>query len=351
MTRDPAARSVPASGPAPRSASHRMRVRAGSAIVDGFFRGVSALGRLHPSAKPARQKVEVVKDIPYLSDGLAEHRLDVYRPANAEFKPPYPVVLYVHGGGFRILSKDTHWLMGLAFARRGYLVFNISYRLAPAHPFPAAIADTCAAYEWVTGHAAEYGGDRSRIIIAGESAGGNLVTSLAVAACYRRPEPYARAVFDTGVVPRAVLPACGILQVSDTERFGRRKKLSRFLLDRLTEVEHAYLAGWTNPGPGELDLADPLLVFERGEKPDRPLPPFFAPVGTADPLLDDTRRLKIALDRLGVPCEARYYKGEGHAFHAFVFRKAARLCWTDGFEFLTRSLVDAVKEAEHEGAT
>ena len=50
-------------------------------------------------------------------------------------------MLYVHGGGFRILSKDTHWIMGLAFARRGFLVFNIGYRLAPKHPFPAAIAD------------------------------------------------------------------------------------------------------------------------------------------------------------------------------------------------------------------
>ena len=43
--------------------------------------------------------------------------------------PPWPVVLYVHGGGFRILSKDTHWVMGLAYVRRGYLCANISYRL------------------------------------------------------------------------------------------------------------------------------------------------------------------------------------------------------------------------------
>ena len=54
--------------------------------------------------------------------GLLEHRLDIYRPR--ESSGPLPIVLYIHGGGFRILSKDTHWVMGLAFARREFLVFN-----------------------------------------------------------------------------------------------------------------------------------------------------------------------------------------------------------------------------------
>ena len=68
------------------------------------------------------------------------------------------------------------------------------------------------------------------------------------------------------------------------------------------------------------------------------IPAFFAPVGTADPILDDTRRLKVALDRLGVPCEARYYPGEIHAFHAFVVRRPAIECWRHTFDFLDRHL-------------
>ena len=59
------------------------------------------------------------------------------------------MVFYVHGGAFHLLSKDTHWLMGLVFARYGYLVVNISYRLAPQHPYPAAVEDTFAAYRWM----------------------------------------------------------------------------------------------------------------------------------------------------------------------------------------------------------
>src|SRR5690606_7801756 len=136
---------------------------------------------------------------------------------------PLPTVLYVHGGAFRSLSRRTHWLMGLAFARAGFVVANVDYRLAPAHPFPAAVQDVCAAYTWWAAHAADHGGDPGRLVLAGESAGANLVTSLAICAAWRRPEPWARAVFDAGVAPRAVLPACGILQVSRAERFLERR--------------------------------------------------------------------------------------------------------------------------------
>ena len=69
---------------------------------------------------------------------------------------------------------------------------------------------------------------------------------------------------------------------------------------------------------------------------DRPVMPFFAPVGTRDPLLDDTRRLEKALGALNVPCEARYYPGGIHAFHAMVWNPGARRCWRDALAFLDR---------------
>lgn len=266
--------------------------------------------------------------------------LDVYRPAGHRASERRPVVLYVHGGGFRILSKDTHWVMGLAFARRGYVVFSINYRLAPAHPYPAAIDDCARAYAWVVEHAARWGGDASRLVLAGESAGANLVTAMTVASCFERTEPHAARIFETGVVPRAVLPACGILQVSDTARFSRRKpRLSRVIAERIEEVGQAYLGALDHPtrhGAAELDLADPLVVLESGRAAARPLPPFFAPCGTADPLLDDTRRLGAALRARGSVCEDVYYPGEVHAFHAFIFRPEAQRCWKDTFAFLDR---------------
>jgi len=245
-------------------------------------------------------------------------------------------VLHIHGGGFRILSKDTHWVMGLAFARRAAVVFNISYRLAPRHPFPAAVEDVCAAYEWVLDNAARFGGDPSKIIVAGESAGANLATALTLATTFERPEPYARRVFERGVVPIGAMPFCGLLHVSEIDRYFRHEKLSPWVIDRMQEVSQAYLSG-PEPEHG-IALANPLLTLESELQPSRPLPAFFAPVGTKDPILDDTRRLARALERRGVPCETTYYVGEPHAFHAFVFRQNARRCWADAHRFIDRCL-------------
>jgi acetyl esterase len=316
------------------SAFENARRRAGSVIVDSFFRGASRLGQLHPLARPERHGVEVLRDIAYAEESdHEEHRLDIYRPRDA--REPMPAILYIHGGGFRILSKDTHWIMALAFARKGYIVFNMSYRLAPTHPFPAAIHDVMQAYEWVVKHGPEHGADLDRLIVAGESAGANLASSLALATVYERDEPFAKRVFATGVVPRAVLPACGLLQVTDVARFGRRKKhLPRFLRDRIEEVEHAYVGRDPAAHGAMIDFADPLVWLERGEPPARPLPPFFLPVGTKDPILDDTRRMAAAVRKHGAVAEDRYYEGEVHAFHAFPFLANSRRLWGHTFQFL-----------------
>ena len=305
-------------------------------MSETVLRTVASAVRLHPLANPERHKVELIRDVPYLGDGHVDHRLDIYRPTAR--RGPLPIVLYVHGGGFSLLSKDTHWVMALVWARYGYLVFNISYRLAPRHPYPAAIRDTLAAYEWVVANAARYGGDLDRIVVAGESAGANLVSALSIATCYLRPEPWAARVFDLGVAPKVAVPACGIFQVSDPGRFARRRRLPRVVSSAIEDIAEMYLRG-SDPGEeGLLDLADPLLFLERGAPPDRPLPAFFLPVGTRDPLLDDTRRMRRALDALGVPVRASYYPGEIHAFHALVFREVARECWADIFAFADQHL-------------
>jgi len=333
----------------------RAREYARHLAVRSFFEGSSKAFSFHPSANPARHAVERISNISYLSAEESHargadpelHLLDVWRPLEAgatkkstknraHHGAPWPIVFYVHGGAFSILSKDTHWIMALAYARRGFLVFNVNYRLAPTHRYPAAIADVCDAWAWMTKNAAAYGGDLSRVVVAGESAGANLVTSLSICTSYARPEPHAKLAFDTGVTPLAAVPACGLFQVSDIMRLARRKpSMSNFVRDILPNVSAPYI-GDESRLDLPIDLADPLLFFERGKKPERPLPPFFLPVGTKDILLDDTRRLGVALRNLGVTAEEKYYPGEVHAFHAFVMRKAARQCWADTYAFLDR---------------
>src|SRR5688572_19886088 len=213
--------------PRPATVAQRAAGHLFAGVSEAFFRTLSGAARLHPLASPRRHGVAVEHDLRYFHSDSPWHTLDVYTPRR---RPgPYPVVFYVHGGAFHLLSKDTHWLMGLVFARFGYMVVNISYRLAPRYPFPAAVEDTCLAYTWMAKRIAQLGGDPTRVAVAGESAGANLVTALTLAACQRRPEPWARDVFDTGVVPRATLPFCGILEVTRPERFSQRRAIPRWV--------------------------------------------------------------------------------------------------------------------------
>jgi acetyl esterase len=307
--------------------------RAGSRLIEAFFEGVSGLGRMHPRARRAMRDVEVIKNVRY-GHG-PEGLLDVYRPKGLAPNALSPAVLYVHGGGFRMLSKETHWVMGLQFAKRGYTVFSIDYRLAPQHRFPAAMVDAAEAYAWVVANAKRYGGDARKLILAGESAGANIVTSLAVCSTFEREEAFARKVFETGVVPFAVLPACGILQVTDTARFRREDpSMLAIVAERIEEVGEGYLDPTSTHAT---ELADPLLVYESSAPSVRDIPPFFIPCGTYDPLLVDTVRLAKALRARGVDAEDAHYKGV-HAFHAFVFRPEARRCWNDTHAFLAQRL-------------
>jgi acetyl esterase len=155
---------------------------------------------------------------------------------------------------------------------------------------------------------------------------------LAIACCSPRPEPWARALFDAAIMPRAVVAACGILQVCQPRKL--RPEVPAFVRRVLHKLPATYVDARAPWREGELELADPLHVFEGPYVFARPLPGFFLPVGTRDPLLDDTRRLGAALARRGVPHHVRYYPGELHAFHFMTWRKAARRCWVETLRFL-----------------
>jgi acetyl esterase len=302
-------------------------------LLDALFVGLGEASAAFAARALARAGVERVSDVAYMHDARPEHRLDLYRPRNV--RGSLPVLVYWHGGGFRILSKETHWKFGLRFAEAGYLVVVPNYRLAPAHPFPAALEDAASAWEWVCAHAAEYGGTPGDVVLAGESAGANVSTTMAWLCCHERPEPWAKAVFDAGVVPRAVMPACGLLQVSAPERlddaamasFVTRARMRRVFDDTLRpSLEGA--SGIAN------DLADPLLLLEGRSATSRPLPPFFVTCGGADVLLDDSRRLIRALEARRTAGAMRSYPNQVHAFQALGIGAAAEQWWVDTLAFL-----------------
>lgn len=314
------------------SLTTRVRRQLGAAVTDGFFFGAATTAKFLPIAQPIVHGVKVERNIAYLGTGKRQHTLDLYRPRRA--KGPLPIVLYFHGGGFRFMSKDTHWVFGLVYARRGYLVVNVNYHLAPDRPFPAAVEDASSVWQWLAQNAERIGGDPSRIVVAGESAGANLAATLTLMTHTRRDESFARDAFATNITPKAIVAACGLFDVSHPERFSKHHVYFR---DRVDEVADAYLHGAHLESERMLELADPVIGFERLQKTERKLPPFFLPCGTWDMLLDDSHRLAAQLKRLGSESsEAREYPRGPHAFHAFVLTPSALRCWKDTFSFLNQ---------------
>jgi acetyl esterase/lipase len=94
---------------------------------------------------------------------------------------PYPVLVYLHGGGWICGSPATHRRLCHRFAEAGYLTLSIDYRLAPEHPFPAPYDDCEFAVRWAAREAARWNGDAARLAIGGDSAGGNLAAAVAAA--------------------------------------------------------------------------------------------------------------------------------------------------------------------------
>lgn len=317
-----------------------MKLRPAAAFRRTFDKAVhraAALGyALHPAANPQRYGVTVLHDLAYLETGRRAHRLDVYRPRGGGQRP---AVMYVHGGAFSMLSKDTHRVMALSLAARGYVVFNVNYRLGPRNRYPAQLEDLSAALLWVIEHAGEHGADPSRLVLAGESAGANLVTALAYAATHPRPEPFAQVLYERQAPIRAVLAIYGMHDVVDPERLWRTphraKKWPSWIKRELAAAARAYVGRPAGDLDARAPLASPLRrILEPAVDGARPLPAFFLAVGTRDPLLDDSRRLRTALEARGVACELKIYPGEIHGFNAMVWRKAAQQKWSAVYRFL-----------------
>lgn len=301
--------------------------------VDAGMHAAAGLVDFLPRMKQRMASTQLIEDLEYARHGGNRLRLDILRP---EGPGPHPVLIYLHGGAFAVGSKRTHRALAAAYASQGYLVCNVDYRLAPQHPFPAAIEDACAAWLWVADHVGVYGGDRHRIALAGESAGANLALSVVLACCTPRPESFAAPLFKHGVRPVAALLYCGFLQTSHPSRY-RRAGVSALAAQIAEDAARSYLGETAEHPAQEQALADPLCVVAAMHAPSK-LPPLFIAAGLDDPVAADSQRLERELARLGSLCSAHYYAGEPHAFHVLFWRQNAIRCWRESFVFLRRHL-------------
>ena len=149
-------------------------MRVASAI--GAAATLITLGLAEP-AGAAQGDVTVQQDVTYRTVDGEPLGLDVYQPAKKGKNRPAVVV--VHGGGWTQGDKAWFAQQSNQLAQRGFVAFSVNYRLAPAHPYPAAVEDVEAAVEWVRKHAKQYDVDPKRVGALGGSAGAHLVGMLA----------------------------------------------------------------------------------------------------------------------------------------------------------------------------
>lgn len=248
--------------------------------------------------------VETV-NLPYGSDALQFAR--VYKPAGTKAGAKLPVVVYYHGGGFVIADVDVYDATPRYLAKQlGAVVVSVEYRKAPEAKFPAQHDDALAAYRWTLTNAAGWGGDVSRLALAGESAGGNLAIATAIAA------RDAALTMPDHIL--AVYPIANSLpKLPSRIDSGAAKPLNTPMLGWFGHYYSKTKADMMDP---RIDLVNARLAG---------LPPVTIVNAQIDPLRSDGETLAAALRHARVPVEQKTFAGVTHEFFGMgtVVRGAA----------------------------
>ncbi len=235
-----------------------------------------------------------------------EIRVRRYTP---EGQGPFPIIVYYHGGGFVLGSIDSQDSPCRDLcANTGHVVVSVDYRLAPECPYPHAARDAAAALDWVVGHGEELGGDTNRIVVAGDSAGGNLAAIAAIHARDTHP-----GVLKGQLLIYPVTHHYSHATPSYSE-FARSRALSRKMMMWFWDL---YL-GTVPVGDAKPELALPLAVEDLSR-----LPPALLLLAERDPLRDEGLQYADALRGQGVRVQCSVYAGQQHGFYGLLGPTAA----------------------------
>jgi acetyl esterase len=217
----------------------------------------------------------------------------VYRPAADE---ALPVLVYAHGGGFVFCDLDSHDGLCRSFANLiPAVVVSVDYRLAPEHRWPAAIEDVFAVTQWAARSADALGGDPSRVVVGGDSAGGNLAAVTALMARDRGGPSLAAQLL--------LYPM--IAADFDTESY-------RLFGQGYYNPRPALKWYWDQYVPSPADREHPYAAPRNADL--RGLPPAVLVIAGHDPLRDEGVSFGDALEAAGVPVTRRHYDGGIHGF-------------------------------------
>jgi len=233
----------------------------------------------------------------------------VYWPPQDRDSPddePHPVTMFFHGGGFALGDLDTHDVTARQHAAVGRtVVVSVDYRLAPEHPYPAAVEDAWAATRWVARNAERFGADGSRLAVAGDSAGGNLSAVVA-----QRARDSGR----SGEGPTVVFQLLWYPSTMwDTSLPSFAENAGAPILD------NDALAAFTRWYAGHVDPADPPTGLAPGRAADLTgLAPAYVAVAGHDPLRDDGIRYAELLAEAGVEVELHNAQTLVHGYLGFA---------------------------------
>ncbi len=266
-----------------------------------------AQARLQPSAADgakAAMRMQGMSTVPDASVTTQDmsygtHRRQfarIYKPSKPMGNKAMPVIVYYHGGGWVIATVDTYDAAPRMLSKElNAIVVSVEYRPAPEFKFPAQHDDAAAAYRWTLANAASWGGDLSKLAIAGESAGGNLAVATTI---------FAR---DNGIMmPRHVLAVYPIANTSSTlasrADSANAKPLNTAMLKWFG---HYYQSSMADAQDTRLNLVAANL---------RGLPPMTIVNAQIDPLRSDGDTLTSAIKAVGGKVEQKTYMGVTHEF-------------------------------------
>jgi acetyl esterase len=215
-----------------------------------------------------------------------------------------PGLVFYHGGGWTVGDLDTHDNVCRALVdEAGVAALSVDYRLGPEDPFPAALNDAYAAYEWARDYGAHVGIDPSRVAVGGDSAGGNLAAAVSL---YARDERDVGADVTVPDYQLLIYPAVSSKDLHDFESY--RENAEGYLLEEESSVWY-YDKYVDDPAHRRNAYLAPLLAEDFSG-----LPPATVVTAGFDPLRDEGQTYAEALAADGVAVEHEHYPGQIHGF-------------------------------------
>jgi acetyl esterase/lipase len=277
---------------------------------------------------PAGIKLE--KDIAYIEGGDEAQKLDLYLPETASEKP-LPLIVHIHGGGWRAGNKFPCPVMSLVF--KGYAVASVEYRFSQKAVFPAQIQDCQAAIRWLRAHAKQYNLDPDHLGAVGGSAGGHL-SALVGTSGGKKAFPAIGGHLDQSDRVQAVIDIYGPADFTTVvQQAAEDKKAKNIFAFNTPSDPYSSLIGTPLDDKPKADAVSPVHYVSKDN------PPFLILHGTHDTLVPYAQsvQLEAALKAQNIPVWLQTLPGAGHGGPAFGKPAVIQLMQT----FFDKHLKDA----------